>query len=66
MNLRWLHGFCAMASIVEIHGDMVHKFLGDGLMVFFGDPESDGPVIVVYACVAIAVVVRDQLMCLAD
>ena len=55
-----------MTSIAEIHGGTVHKFLGDGPMGFFGDPESEGPVADAYACVAMAVAMRDQLICLAD
>ena len=39
--VAWLNRyFCAMTIIAEIHGGTVHKFLGDGPMVFFGDPES--------------------------
>ena len=55
-----------MTSIAEIHGGTVHKFLGDGLIVFFGDPESEAPVADAYACIAMAVAMRDQLICLAD
>ena len=55
-----------MTSTAEIHGGTVHKFLGDGLIVFFGDPESEGPVADAYACVAMAVEMRGQLICLAD
>ena len=47
--------FCAMTSSVEIHGGTVHKFLGDGLIVFFGDSESEGPVVDANACIAMAV-----------
>lgn len=41
----WLNSyFGAMTEIAERYGGTLDKFLGDGLMVFFGDPESAGSV----------------------
>ena len=46
----WLNSyFGAMTDIAEQHGGTLDKFLGDGLMVFFGDPESAGSVADAYA-----------------
>jgi len=65
MVASWLNNyFSAMTKIAEMHGGTVDKFLGDGLMVFFGDPESDGVVADAYACIAMAIEMRDKLQSL--
>ncbi|MBT4160768.1 MAG: hypothetical protein HOE54_05625 [Gammaproteobacteria bacterium] len=59
---RWLNAYLeAMTKIAGIYGGTVDKFLGDGMMIFFGDPDSDGPVADAYACVSMAVDMRDKL-----
>jgi len=35
--------FSEMSEIAARHGGTVDKFIGDAMMVFFGDPESRGP-----------------------
>lgn len=33
----------AMSEIANKYGATIDKFIGDGIMIFFGDPHSDGP-----------------------
>lgn len=63
----WLNSyFGAMTEIAEQHGGTLDKFLGDGLMVFFGDPESAGSVADAYACVAMALAMRERLLTMVN
>ncbi len=41
--IAWLNGyFAAMSVAIERHGGFLNKFIGDGLMVVFGVPVSEG------------------------
>lgn len=51
----------AMAGIVEDFGGTFDKFLGDGLMVFFGDPTSKGAHGDALQCVRMAMAMQDKL-----
>lgn len=51
----------AMADIAIRHGGTVDKFMGDGVMVFFGDPESRGPREDAVSCVKMALEMRGCL-----
>ncbi|MBD3646642.1 MAG: hypothetical protein HUJ31_04120 [Pseudomonadales bacterium] len=55
-----------MAAIALRHGGTVDKFMGDGVMVFFGDPVSKGPREDAVACVRMALAMRDRLNALRD
>jgi adenylate cyclase len=44
----------AMTEICERHGGTVDKFIGDAVMIFFGDEEDADPVQSARACVAMA------------
>jgi adenylate cyclase len=50
-----------MATIAMKHGGTVDKFIGDAMLVFFGDPESHGAVEDAKACVAMAIEVRHRV-----
>ncbi|HQM50767.1 MAG TPA: response regulator [Candidatus Hydrogenedentes bacterium] len=47
-----------MARIVLAHGGTIDKYMGDAILVFFGDPESKGVVEDAAACVAMALEMR--------
>ena len=41
--LRWLNDYLtAMDEVIRAHGGFLNKFIGDGIMVLFGVPLSDG------------------------
>lgn len=50
-----------MAAIALSHGGTVDKFMGDGVMVFFGDPVSRGVTADALACVRMAIAMRGRL-----
>jgi len=53
-----------MAQIAIEHGGTVDKFMGDGIMVFFGDHESQGTRKDALCCVRMALEMRRSLNCL--
>lgn len=50
-----------MAGVVLRHGGTLDKFMGDAVLVFFGDPESRGVEQDALACVQMAVEMKDAL-----
>lgn len=50
-----------MTHIAEEHGGTVDKFIGDSVMVFFGDPDSKGAHEDAYQCVAMAVAMQRRM-----
>ena len=50
-----------MAEIAIRHGGTVDKFIGDAILVFFGDPESIDDVTHVRKCTAMALEMREEL-----
>ncbi|MEJ2044326.1 MAG: adenylate/guanylate cyclase domain-containing protein [Reinekea sp.] len=50
-----------MSKIVIKHGGTIDKFIGDAIMVFFGDPETKGVKRDAEACVAMAIEMRRQM-----
>jgi len=50
-----------MSSIALKHGGTIDKFIGDAIMVFFGDPESRGDKEDALACVQMAIEMREQI-----
>lgn len=53
--------FEAMAAVAKRHGGTIDKFIGDALMVFFGDPDSKGEREDALACVEMAVDMRREI-----
>ncbi|MGI9648827.1 MAG: PAS domain S-box protein [Acidimicrobiia bacterium] len=55
-----------MANIALEHGGTVDKFIGDGVMIFFGDPESRGARDDALACARMAIAMRERAAELQD
>ncbi len=53
--------FGAMADIVAEHHGTFDKYIGDALMVFFGDPHSAGPQEDARACMAMAIAMQRRV-----
>lgn len=51
-----------MANIADKHGGTIDKFIGDGIMIFFGDPESRGRKADAMACVKMAIEMREHII----
>jgi adenylate cyclase len=50
-----------MAEVVSKHGGTLDKFIGDAVLVFFGDPESKGVVEDAVACVRMALEMKEAI-----
>jgi adenylate cyclase len=50
-----------MSAIALKHGGTIDKFIGDAILVFFGDPESRGPTEDAKACLRMAMEMRRRL-----
>lgn len=50
-----------MSNIALAHGGTIDKFIGDAVLVFFGDPETCGPVEDAKACVRMAAEMQQRL-----
>ena len=50
-----------MSMIATAHGGTVNKFIGDAILVFFGDPESRGAVEDAKACLTMAIEMQRRL-----
>jgi len=53
--------FSALSEIAAKHGATIDKFIGDAMMIFFGDPESKGEAEDALACVRMAVEMQAKL-----
>ncbi len=53
--------FNRMASVALEHGGTLDKFIGDGILVFFGDPETLGLEEDARACVRMALAMRESV-----
>jgi len=54
------HYLSEMSNIALEHGGTVDKFIGDGVMIFFGDPESRGEKEDALACARMAIAMRKK------
>lgn len=53
-----------MSRIALDHGATIDKYVGDGIVIFFGDPETRGVREDALACVRMAIAMRDRLAAL--
>lgn len=57
--------FSEMTAIAMAHGATIDKYIGDAMMVFFGDPESKGHQADAQACVRMAMAMQARMKELA-
>ena len=55
------HYLSEMSNIALEHGGTVDKFIGDGIMIFFGDPESRGEKEDAIACAQMALAMKERI-----
>ncbi len=55
-----------MTRIAAIHGGTIDKFMGDGVMIFFGDPVTNGAAADAFACVSMALEMRASVYRLSE
>ena len=53
--------FSEMALIAQKHGGTIDKYIGDAMMVFFGDPDSEGEREDARACVRMSLEMQDKI-----
>ena len=53
--------FTAMSAIALKHGGTIDKFIGDAILIFFGDPESRGAAEDAQACLRMAIEMQHEL-----
>lgn len=51
-----------MSRIADDFGGTIDKFIGDGIMIFFGDPDTNGRKEDALACVRMAMAMRERLV----
>ncbi len=55
------HYFTEMSEIALRYGGTIDKYMGDAIMIFFGDPESKGEREDAIACVTMAIEMRERM-----
>jgi adenylate cyclase len=58
--------FTAMTEIAQFHGATIDKFIGDAMLAFFGDPETDGPDRDAERCILMAIEMQRRMPKLED
>lgn len=53
--------FTEMSEISIAHGATIDKFIGDAMLMFFGDPETKGPKKDALACVSMAISMQRRM-----
>ncbi len=54
--------FSAMSEIARKHGGTIDKFIGDAILAFFGDPDTDGPEADAERCVGMAIEMQERML----
>jgi adenylate cyclase len=60
------HYLTEMSQIALAHGATIDKYVGDAIVIFFGDPETRGVKQDALACVKMAIAMRERMRELAD
>lgn len=60
------HYLTEMSDIALAHGATIDKFVGDAIMIFFGDPVSRGVPVDATTCVKMAIAMQARLLELAE
>ena len=60
------HYLTEMSQIALAHGATIDKYVGDAIVIFFGDPETQGVKEDAIACVTMAIAMRKRMMELED
>jgi class 3 adenylate cyclase/HAMP domain-containing protein len=60
------HYLTEMSRIALDHGATIDKYVGDAIVIFFGDPESRGVKEDALACVEMAIAMRERMLELQD
>jgi len=58
------HYLTEMSAIALAHGATIDKFIGDAILLFFGDPETKGPKEDAKACVLMAIAMQRRMRAL--
>lgn len=53
--------FTEMSKIALVHGATIDKFIGDAMLMFFGDPETKGPAEDAQSCIAMAIAMQRRM-----
>jgi adenylate cyclase len=53
--------FTEMSKIALVHGGTVDKFIGDAMLIFFGDPETKGDAEDAKACLRMAIEMQERI-----
>jgi class 3 adenylate cyclase/HAMP domain-containing protein len=60
------HYLTEMSQIALDHGATIDKYVGDAILAFFGDPETNGVKEDAFACVNMAIAMRNRMHELSD
>ena len=55
------HYLTEMSKIALVHGGTIDKYIGDAILIFFGDPETRGDKEDALACVRMAIAMRKRM-----
>jgi adenylate cyclase len=53
--------FTEMSKIALVHGGTIDKFIGDAMLIFFGDPETKGDAEDAKACLRMAIEMQERI-----
>jgi adenylate cyclase len=53
--------FTEMSKIALVHGGTIDKFIGDAMLIFFGDPETKGDAEDARACLRMAIEMQERI-----